>query len=101
VLLSTFVVQLFWWGPVQEAVMTYLPTMVFVLVTVYYGERLTFFDVFAKRGLLFFLAMAGLTAYLAFVTPYLTFQRLKFVNPWMTALPLAPLMAATRGSTRS
>ena len=74
--LGSLCVQFVWWGPVQEAVLSYLPTMLFVLVTVYYGERLTFFDIFAKRGLLFFLALAVLTGYFALIYQRLAFTRL-------------------------
>ena len=93
--LGSLCVQFVWWGPVQEAVLSYLPTMLFVLVTVYYGERLTFFDIFAKRGLLFFLALAVLTGYFALIYQRLAFTRLAFVRPWATALTLAPLVIAT------
>ncbi|HWW86526.1 MAG TPA: histidine kinase, partial [Vicinamibacterales bacterium] len=95
VLLSSLCIQFVWWGPVQEAVMTYLPTMIFVLVTVYYGERLTFFDVFAKRGLLFFLALVTLTSEFALVSPRLSLERMTFVKPWVAALAVVPLVLAT------
>jgi two-component sensor histidine kinase len=68
--------------------------MAFVLVTVYYGERLTFFDVFAKRGLLFLLAVAVLTGEIALIAPYLAFERLAFVKPWVTAFALIPIVLA-------
>jgi two-component sensor histidine kinase len=93
--IGSLCIQLVWWGVVQESIMVYLPTMLFVLVTVYYGERLTFFDLFAKRGLLFSLCLAVLTCHIALVSPYLTFRRLAFVKPWITALTLVPLLIAT------
>jgi two-component sensor histidine kinase len=92
--LGSLCLQFVWWGIVQESILAYLPTMLFVLVTVYYGERLTFFDLFAKRGLLFFLALVVLTSYFALVSPHLVFRRMAFVTPWMTALTLMPLAIA-------
>jgi len=78
-------------SPWSESV-TEMLVMAFVLVTVYYGERLTFFDVFAKRGLLFLLALLVLTAEIALVAPHLTFERLAFVTPWVTAFALLPIV---------
>jgi len=82
-----------WQSPWSEP-LSELFVMAFVLVTVYYGERLIFFDVFAKRGLLFFLALVILACHFALVSPYLAFQRLVFVKSWMTALTLVPLALA-------
>ena len=67
----------------------------FVVVTVYYGERLAFFDVFAKRGLLFFLGLVILACYFALVSPYLAVRRLLFVRSWTNALILVPVVLAT------
>jgi len=67
----------------------------FVVVTVYYGERLAFFDVFAKRGLLFFLGLLILACYFALVSPYLAVRRLLFVRSWTNALILVPVVLAT------
>jgi|RhiMethySRZTD1v2_1073278.scaffolds.fasta_scaffold11849_5 signal transduction histidine kinase len=78
-----------WVEPIGE-----LLVMAFVVVTVYYGERLTFFDVFAKRGLLFLLAVGLLTCHFAVVSRYLVFQNLRFVASSVTALTLVPLVLA-------
>lgn len=78
---------------------TELLVMAFILITVYYGERLTFFDVFAKHGLLFLLALVILTAEIAVIAPYVAFERLAFVRPWVTAFALIPIvLAAPRAS---
>src|SRR5262249_30715594 len=74
--------------------LTELLIMAFVVVTVYYGERLTFFDVFAKRGLLFLLAAVLLACHFAVVSRYLVFHNLGFAAPSMTALTLVPLVLA-------
>ena len=95
VLFASMVLQPIWWPFWLDTLVKFLPGMTFVLVTVYYGERLTFFDVFAKRGLLFFLALVILTCHYALVSPYLEFHNLVFVKSWMTALTLIPLVLAT------
>jgi hypothetical protein len=64
------------WTPYLDFLAKYGLTMTFVLVTVYYGERLTFFDIFVKRFALFFLALMVLIAYAAFLAPNLEFHRL-------------------------
>ena len=81
----------FWFDSIVE----FVPALAFVLVTVYYGERLTFFDVFAKRSLFFLIALVVLTCYSGLLSPHLTFRRLVFVRSWMTALTLIPLVIAT------
>ena len=75
-----------WWTPWLDALMKYVPSMLFVLVTVYYGERLTFFDVFVKRGVLFFLALVIVTCHFALASPSLA---------WIAVLTLMPLVLMT------
>ena len=82
-----------WHSPWSETVME-LIVLAFVLVTVYYGERLTFFDVFAKRGLLFFSSLVIVTSYLALILPYLMLRNLGFLISWITALALLPILLA-------
>ena len=66
--------------------------LAFVLVTVYYGERLMFFDVFAKRGLLFFSSLAIVTSYLALILPYFILRNMGFLISWITSLALLPIL---------
>ena len=92
----TFMILQLAWRPFWfDTLVEFLPPLAFVLVTVYYGERLTFFDVFAKRGLFFLIGLAVLTGYFALISPHLAFRRLVFVQSWMTALALIPLVFAT------
>ena len=94
VALGCLLFELVAWSPWLDIPLHFLP-LAFVLVTVYYGQRLTFFDLFAKRGVLFFLALVVLTCQFALVSPYLAFHDLGFVTPWMTALTVMPLVIAT------
>jgi hypothetical protein len=90
----SLVLQLVWWPPWFDSLVGFFLPLAFVLVTVYYGERLTFFDVFAKRGLLFLIALVILTCHFALISPHLTFRKLVFVQYWMTALTLVPFVLA-------
>jgi hypothetical protein len=69
-----------------------LIVLAFVLVTVYYGERLMFFDVFAKRGLLFFSSLAIVTSYLALILPYFILRNMGFLISLITALAVLPIL---------
>src|SRR5262249_49035152 len=91
--LAALLLEVVGWSPWLAALVHLLP-LVFVLVTVYYGERLTFFDVFAKRGALFFLALIILACEIALVSPHLAFQQLVFATSWITALTLLPMVLA-------
>jgi len=82
-----------WQSPWSETLME-LILLAFVLVTVYYGERLMFFDVFAKRGLLFFSSLAIVTSYLALILPYFILRNMGFLTSWITALALLPILLA-------
>jgi two-component sensor histidine kinase len=84
-----------WWPPWVDTLAGFFLPLAFVLVTVYYGERLTFFDVFAKRGLLFLAALVILTCHFALIAPHLKFRKLIFAQYWMTALTLVPFVLAT------
>jgi len=92
--LAALLLELVGWSPWLAASVHLLP-LAFVLVTVYYSERLAFFDVFAKRGVLFFLALVVLTCYFAVVSPYLALHRLLSIESWINALTLVPLILAT------
>ena len=89
---SSFVLQLVWPDWFSQA-LQFLPLM-FMLATVYYGERLAFWDIFAKRGLFFFLALVALTAHFALLGPYLDLTILGFAKAWTIALSIVPWVAA-------
>jgi signal transduction histidine kinase len=89
---GSFVLQLAWPLWFGEA-LRFLP-LAFMLVTVYYGERLVFWDVFAKRGLFFFVALILLTCHFALLGPYLDLAILGFAKSWTIALSIVPLVAA-------
>jgi signal transduction histidine kinase len=95
VFLSLLVVQQYWWGPWLDAYFGSTLTLAVVVVTVYYGERLAFFDLFVKRALLFLLSFTVLTTHALLVAPYLRMQRMAFVAPVMYALALLPLILVT------
>jgi signal transduction histidine kinase len=86
-----FVLQLVW--PQWFAQALRLLPLAFMLVTVYYGERLAFWDIFAKRGLFFFLALVTLTGHFALLGPYLDLTLLGFAKAWTIALSIVPLVA--------
>jgi signal transduction histidine kinase len=87
-----FVLQLVWPQWFAQA-LRFLP-LAFMLVTVYYGERLAFWDIFAKRGLFFFLALVTLTGHFALLGPYLDLTIMGFAKAWTIALSVVPLVAA-------
>jgi two-component sensor histidine kinase len=87
-----FVLQLVWPQWFSQA-LRFLP-LAFMLVTVYYGERLAFWDIFAKRGLFFFLALVTLTGHFAVLGPYLDLTILGFAKAWTIALSIVPWVAA-------
>ncbi|MBI5084703.1 MAG: histidine kinase [Acidobacteria bacterium] len=68
--------------------------LAFFAVTLYYRERLVFFDVLIKRGAFFALALAGLTFFFATAPP--VYERLPgdWSRPWICALLLMPLWLA-------
>ena len=87
-----FVLQLVWPQWFAQA-LRFLP-LAFMLVTVYYGERLAFWDIFAKRGLFFFLALVTLTGHFVLLGPYLDLTILGFAKAWTIALSIVPWVAA-------
>ncbi|SPF36579.1 membrane hypothetical protein [Candidatus Sulfopaludibacter sp. SbA4] len=66
----------------------------FFCVTLYYQERLVFFDLLIKRGAFFLLALVGLTLLFALGTR--VFERLPgdWSRPWICALLLLPFWLA-------
>jgi two-component sensor histidine kinase len=65
--------------------------LAFFAVTLYYRERLVFFDLLIKRGAFFAIALAGLTFF--FATAPSIYERLPgdWSRPWICALLLTPL----------
>jgi signal transduction histidine kinase len=86
--------ELLGWTPWLNVAYHLLP-LALLVVTVYFGERLMFFDVFAKQGALFFVALSVLAAYTTITSPYLSSQHQLFLKPWAAALTLLPLILAT------
>ena len=66
----------------------------FFCVTLYYKERLAFFDLLIKRGAFFALSLAGLTAFFAAAPRVLQRLPADWSRPWFTALLLSPLWLA-------
>ena len=66
----------------------------FFCVTLYYKERLVFFDLLIKRGAFFAIAVAGLTLFFATAPPVLQRLPADWSRPWITALLLTPLWLA-------
>src|SRR5215469_11867856 len=86
-LFAYLILQLVWWPAWLDSIAEFALPLAFVLVTIYYGERLTFFDVFAKSALLFSVALVILICYLTLMLPRLGFQepvsrRLVLVPYW-------------------
>ena len=96
-LFASLILQLFWWPAWLDPIVEFAMPLAFVLVTIYYGERLTFFDVFAKSALLFAVALVILICCLTMMLPRLGFKgpesrRLVLVPYWLASLGLLPLM---------
>jgi anti-sigma regulatory factor (Ser/Thr protein kinase) len=66
----------------------------FFCVTLYYKERLVFFDLLIKRGAFFAVAVAGLTFFFATAPPVLERLPADWSRPWIVALLLTPLWLA-------
>jgi len=66
----------------------------FFCVTLYYKERLIFFDLLIKRGAFFAVAVAGLTFFFATAPPVLERLPADWSRPWIAALLLTPLWLA-------
>ena len=69
-------------GPFVELLPDYL-VLAFFCVTLYYKERLVFFDLLIKRGAFFAVALVGLTLFFALVPQDAT-------RPWVAAMLLLP-----------
>lgn len=82
------------WKPWLNVAYHLLPLAV-LIVTVYYGERLMFFDVFAKQGALFLVVLVALAACTTLTSPYLSPEHQPFLKSWATTLTLLPLILAT------
>ncbi len=80
-------------APIWGLLPDYL-VLAFLCVTLYYKERLVFFDLLIKRGAFFAVSLIGLTAFFALVPP--VWQRLPadWSRPWFAALLLLPLWLA-------
>lgn len=83
----------FGWKPWLTVAYHLLP-LALLIVTVYYGERLMFFDVFAKQGALFFVALVALAACTTLTSPYLSGGHQLFLKSWAATLILLPLILA-------
>jgi signal transduction histidine kinase len=64
----------------------------FLFVSTYYRSRFSFFDVFVKRGLYFFLILTSLTIYFAAFAPLLEEPRLEWIRPWIYAVTILPIV---------
>jgi hypothetical protein len=76
-------------GPLVSVLPDYL-VLGFFCITLYYKERLVFFDLLIRRGAFFVLAVVGLTAFFLLGPPI--FERLPadWSKPWILALLLTP-----------
>jgi signal transduction histidine kinase len=63
----------------------------FFCVTLYYKERLVFFDLLIKRGAFFALALVGMTIFFATAPRFLERLPADWSRPWIGALLLTPL----------
>lgn len=79
-----------WPGPLAGVAPDYL-VLVFFGVSLYYRERLAFFDVLIKRGVFFAMALAGLTLYIVTVGRFVESVSEEWNRPWIWALSLTPL----------
>ncbi|HEV3201477.1 MAG TPA: histidine kinase [Bryobacteraceae bacterium] len=81
--------NLAWPGTLVSLFPDYL-VLSFFCVTLYYQERLVFFDLLIKRGAFFAVALVGLTLFFALASRI--FERLPFdwSRPWICALLLLP-----------
>ncbi len=64
--------------------------LAFFCVTLYYSQRLAFFDLLIKRGALFGLCLAALTVWFAFEPRALERLAPDWTRPWVAALLLTP-----------
>ena len=79
--------------PIWELLPDYL-LLGFFCVTLYYKERLVFFDLLIKRGAFFALSLMALTVFFATAPPFLQRLPADWSRPWFTALLLTPVWLA-------
>ena len=79
--------------PVWRLLPDYL-VLAFFCVTLYYKERLVFFDLLIKRGAFFAVCLIGLTAFFAAVPGIWQKLPSDWSRPWFIALLLTPLWVA-------
>jgi len=80
-------------APIWRLLPDYL-VLSFFCVTLYYQERLVFFDLLIKRGAFFAVSLAGLTVFFAAVPPLWRRLPADWSRPWFTALLMMPLWLA-------
>jgi anti-sigma regulatory factor (Ser/Thr protein kinase) len=68
--------------------------LAFFCVTLYYRERLVFFDILVKRGVCFAMALLGLSAFFLLERRLDERLRLAWGTPWVIALMLTPFFLA-------
>ena len=68
--------------------------LAFFCVTLYYRERLVFFDLLVKRGVCFAMAVLGLSSFFLLERRLDERLRLAWGTPWVTALVLTPFFLA-------
>jgi len=84
------VINVAWPGQFVGVAPDYL-VLAFFCASLYYKERLAFFDVLIKRGVFFAAALAGLTLYFVTAGPLLDKVSEDWSRPWILALSLTPL----------
>ncbi len=85
--------NLAWPGTLVSLFPDYL-VLAFFCVTLYYKERLIFFDLLIKRGAFFGTALVGLTLFFAFGSRFLDRLPSDWSRPWIMALLLLPFWLA-------
>ncbi len=81
--------NLIWPGTLVSLFPDYL-VLSFFCVTLYYRERLVFFDLLIKRGAFFGVALVGLTLFFAAASRIFERLPLDWSRPWICALLLLP-----------
>jgi anti-sigma regulatory factor (Ser/Thr protein kinase) len=81
--------NLVWPGTLVSLFPDYL-VLSFFCVTLYYQERLVFFDLLIKRGAFFAVALVGLTLFFALASRIFERLPLDWSRPWICALLLLP-----------
>jgi len=92
-LVFTSAVQLSDPAPLFSLLPDYLVLALFS-ITLYYRERLIFFDVVIKRGAMFLVALTGLTMFATFGFRFLDNSQIDWTRVWIGALALTPFWMA-------